>query len=40
VKIEHKIKGLSKREATWGGGPEPHAPLSMFKLMLLGQWHG
>ena len=38
--IGHKLKGLYKREATRGGGPEPYAPLSMFKLMLLGQWHG
>lgn len=40
VEISHKLKGLYKREATNGGGPEPYAPLSMFKLMLLGQWHG
>lgn len=38
--IAHKLKGLYKREATHGGGPEPYAPLAMFKLMLLGQWHG
>jgi IS5 family transposase len=38
--IAHKLKGLYKREQTHGGGPEPYAPLSMFKLMLLGQWHG
>ena len=31
--------GLYKREATNGGGPIPYAALSMFKLMLLGQWH-
>ena len=37
--ITHKLKGLYKREASNGGGPEPYAPLSMFKLMLLGQWH-
>lgn len=36
--IAHKLKGLYKREATRGGGPEPYAPLAMFKLML-GQWH-
>lgn len=39
--IAHKLKGLYRREITRGGGPEPYyAPLSMFKLMLLGQWHG
>lgn len=37
--IAHKLKGLYKREATHGGGPVPYEPLSMFKLMLLGQWH-
>jgi len=37
--IAHKRKGLCKRETSKGGGPEPYAPLSMFKLMLLGQWH-
>lgn len=40
AEIEHKLKGLYKREVSHGGGPEPYAPLSMFKLMLLGQWHG
>lgn len=40
VDIAHKLKGLYKREETRGGGPEPYPPLSMFKLMLLGQWHG
>lgn len=40
AEIAHKLKGLYKREVTQGGGPEPYAPLSMFKLMLLGQWHG
>lgn len=40
AEIAHKLKGLYKREATHGGGPEPYAPLAMFKLMLLGQWHG
>ena len=38
--IAHKLKGLYRREITHGGGPEPYAPLSMFKLTLLGQWHG
>lgn len=37
--IAHKLKGLYKREATRGGGPEPYEPLAMFKAMLLGQWH-
>ena len=31
--------GLYRLEATDGGGPIPYAALSMFKLMLLGQWH-
>ena len=38
--IGAQLKGLYRRELTRGGGPEPYAPLSMFKLMLLGQWHG
>ena len=38
--IARKLKGLYRREITHGGGPEPYVPLSMFKLMLLGQWHG
>ena len=38
--VSRKLKGLYRREQTQGGGPEPYAPLSMFKLMLLGQWHG
>jgi len=38
--ISHKLKGLYKREQSHAGGPEPYAALSMFKLMLLGQWHG
>jgi IS5 family transposase len=37
--IAHKLKGLYKREASHGGGPQPYEPLSMFKLMLLGHWH-
>ena len=40
AEIAHKLRGLYKREATHGGGPEPYAALGMFKLMLLGQWHG
>jgi len=38
--VSHKLKGLYRRDKTHGGSPEPHAPLSVFKLMLLGQWHG
>ncbi|MEZ5729752.1 MAG: IS5 family transposase [Burkholderiaceae bacterium] len=37
--IDAKLVGLYKREAARGGGPIPYASLSMFKLMLLGQWH-
>jgi transposase, IS5 family len=39
MEIARKLQGLYKREATRGGGPEPYAPLAMFKAMLLGQWH-
>lgn len=35
-----QLKGLYKREASHAGGQEPYSPLGMFKLMLLGQWHG
>ena len=38
--VSHKLKGLYRREETHDGGPEPYAAPSMFKLMLLGQWHG
>ena len=38
--IDRQLVGLYKREFSHGGGPEPFAPLGMFKLMLLGQWHG
>ena len=38
--ISHKLKGLYRREETHGGGQTPYDPLSMFKAMLLGQWHG
>lgn len=38
--IAHKLKGLYKLETSKGGGPEPYAPMSMVKLMQLGQWHG
>jgi IS5 family transposase len=37
--IEAKLVGLYKREKSGAGGPEPYSPLSMFKLVLLGQWH-
>lgn len=37
--IESKLVGLYKREKSGAGGPEPYSPLSMFKLVLLGQWH-
>ena len=37
--IDARLVGLYKREASHGGGPIPYAPLSMLKLMLLGQWH-
>ena len=38
--IESKLVGLYQREQSRGGGQEPYSPLSMFKLVLLGQWHG
>ncbi len=38
-RIDTKLVGLYKREKSHGGGPIPYEPLSMFKLMLLGQWH-
>ena len=38
--IAAQLKGLYQRETSGAGGPEPYAPLGMFKLMLLGQWHG
>ena len=37
--IERKLVGLYQREISRAGGPIPYSPLSMFKLMLLGQWH-
>lgn len=40
AEIAYELMGLYKREATHGGGPEPYAPLAMFELMQLGQWHG
>lgn len=38
--IPHKLEALCNREAMHGGGPAPYTPLSMFKLILPGQWHG
>ena len=38
--IAAQLKGLYQREISGAGGPEPYSPLGMFKLMLLGQWHG
>lgn len=38
--ISGELKGLYRRESSGAGGPEPYTPLSMFKLVLLGQWHG
>lgn len=40
IDITHKLLGLYRREITYGGDHEPYAPLSMFRLMLLSQWHG
>ena len=40
VEIERQLVGLYRREVSHAGGPEPYSPLGMFKLMLLGQWHG
>ena len=37
--IDKRLVGLYKREASHAGGPIPYSPLSMLKLMLLGQWH-
>lgn len=38
--IAGHLKGLYQREKSGAGGPEPYNRLGMFKLMLLGQWHG
>jgi IS5 family transposase len=38
-KIGDQLKGLYKRDDTSGGGPIPYDSLSMFKAVLLGQWH-
>ena len=37
--FRHHLKGLYRREASLGGGPEPFDPIVMFKALLLGQWH-
>ena len=37
--IDAKLVGLYRREKSGAGGPVPYPALSMFKLMLLGQWH-
>ncbi|NKF24506.1 IS5 family transposase [Solimonas marina] len=34
------LKGIYQREVSGAGGPAPYDPVSMFRLMLLGQWHG
>ena len=33
------LKGIHKRDTSHGGGRTPYDPLSMFKAILLGQWH-
>ena len=38
--IAGQLTGLYQREISGAGGPQPYSPLGMFKLMLLGQWHG
>jgi IS5 family transposase len=35
--FRHRLKGLYKREASFGRGPEPFDPIVMFKALLLGQ---
>jgi IS5 family transposase len=37
--IRASLKGIYQREASGAGGPEPYDPVSMFRLMVLGQWH-
>ena len=36
----NRRRRLYERETTHGSGPEPYAPLAMFKLLPLGQGHG
>ena len=38
--IAGQLTGLYQREISGAGGPQPYSSLGMFKLMLLGQWHG
>jgi transposase, IS5 family len=38
--IRAQLTGLYRREFSHAGGPIPYDALGMFKLMLLGQWHG
>ena len=38
--IAGQLTGLYQREISGAGGPQPYSPLGIFKLMLLGQWHG
>ena len=38
--IRAQFTGLYRREFSQAGGPIPYDALGMFKLMLLGQWHG
>lgn len=37
--VRAALKGIYQRERSGAGGPEPYDPVSMFQLMLLGQWH-
>jgi transposase, IS5 family len=38
--IRAQLTGLYRGESSQAGGPISHDALGMFKLMLLGQWHG
>jgi IS5 family transposase len=38
--IGRKLRGIHKRESSHAGGPNPYDRIGMFKLVLLGQWHG
>lgn len=37
--IRSMLRGIHKRDESGAGGPTPYDLVSMFKLMLLGQWH-
>jgi IS5 family transposase len=37
--IRALLHGIYRRDESKAGGPEPYDSVSMFKLMLLGQWH-